>query len=498
MISKEEAKEELRKRKKRAEFKAEALCHPKQRRLVQSIVSGVIRFICALAGRQSGKSFSGVMAALLVAWVTPRVNIIYVSSTYSTCQKMAFLPARDMVQDYCLPATPRYGNAPAIEFANGSVIYFIGADSEKAIGRLRGTPNLVMCIIDESGVYGDEMLASMIKAVSPGLRPRAGKLVIMGTPPKGRTTGTAIDISNNPAYEQHRFDYRDNDRVPSFVDVEKIIDEDLAAQGVDRSSSYFKNEYLAEVSVDDSERVYAFDDSRNYFDKGGGAEVITQNAAIYMRVGVGPNDVIGLLQWEDDDSTIYHTREIVTRSEEMIGTLLRRWYDDYLPAIVVAYAGEHEQSIKTLQHRYFDVPIQAADKSAVTQQIADLNDFLRSGRLRTFRGSQFSIDVKLPVWEKKIVNGKIDEAGTDAHGSIAAMRNGVIAVRPLLPLPRVHVTPAAVAAQKAAEERRRRMQGEQRTFRRRPPAERLDDATAESYGDERYDPGDDEDGSAWG
>jgi hypothetical protein len=408
---------------------------------------------------------------------------------------MAFLPARDMVDDFKLPATAVYGNSPAIKFDNGSVIYFIGADSEKAIGRLRGTPNLVLCIIDESGVYADDMLASMIKAVGPGLRPRGGKIVIMGTPPEGRSSGTAIDISNNPVYEQHRFDYLDNDRVPSFADVEKLIDEDLAAQlpGLTREerrrSSYFLREYKGLVAVDDAELVYSFSEA-NIGEPDDDVYLSGMSSVVAGHVGVMELDAAVLLQWLDDDDMLYVTDEIVG-NEAAVMDRVALWDSSRNPSAIEIYAGEKPGSIKALRARYGDLPIVEPVPAAVNQQIADLNAALRSGRLMTFRGSRFERDVKLPTWVDKIVNGKVDDAGSKKSFVVPAVRYGVLAARPLLP-ERRRLTRAERARQLAEAQRRARIADEQRKF-SKVSAATLREREMESYGDDRYDSGDDGD-----
>jgi hypothetical protein len=86
----------------------------------------------------------------------------------------------------------------------------------------------------------------------------------MGTPSLDGPSGTFYDITENPEYKQHRFSYKDNDRVPSFADAEALIDEDLRAQNCTRESAYFLREYLARFAVEMSERLYKFTEANTY------------------------------------------------------------------------------------------------------------------------------------------------------------------------------------------------------------------------------------------
>src|SRR3954471_22503306 len=153
------------------------VCHRKQAKLVTALVLGPRRNIVALAGRQSGKSFGGsALAPMLCVLAQPGVNAIVVTATDASCEKMAFLPAVELNRTLGLGGKATYAQGDrSMSFPNGSVVYYLGAHNQRTIDRLRGTPNLILCLIDEAGIYASDMLAEMIKAVRPGLRPRRGK-----------------------------------------------------------------------------------------------------------------------------------------------------------------------------------------------------------------------------------------------------------------------------------------------------------------------------------
>lgn len=396
--------------------KVRDVCHPKQASLVESLVLGPARNVCALAGRQSGKSYGAALAVLLIAAAVPSVNLIYVASTHATCKKMAFLPAVTMNREHGIGGTPRYGQELAITFANGSAVYFLGADSEKTIERLRGVPNLVMCVIDEASVYAPDALAEMIKTVRPGLRPRRGKLVVMGTGSKQGRQGTWVDITESAEYEQHRFDYRDNDKVPSHADVEATIDEDLRAQfpgmtpAEARQTAWFLREYLAQHAVELAEMVYQITEA-NLVDE------IPEEHEQYATggdIGVSAHDALVSAGWSGEGREVY----VVDQEEESgqdstaCAAMVNEHNELRHPLFVALDAGGlGSKTIRTVEALYPDVPVMEAEKPAIGVQVRAFNTLASGGRLKIRRGSKLALELVGPTWVDGIVGGKIDEHG---------------------------------------------------------------------------------------
>jgi hypothetical protein len=361
----------------------------------------------------------------------PGTNLIYVTATSESCQKMAFDPAAKLVTDYELDCRPYYNNH-SIKFANGSNVYYLGADNPKTIGRLRGTPNLISCGIDEAGVYKSDTLKAIIQAVRPGLRPRAGLLWVGGTPSLDGPHGTWYDITQSDKFKQHYFDYRDNDRVPSFADAEQLIDEDLASQGFTRQSAYFLREYLAEFAIDLSERVYQFSEEKNLY------TVLPSSLTSFLvcgDTGVKDADALGVLGWSATDPTVYLVKEFIKRGQDVddLAQILVQLWAEYKPIKIVLDAGANLKSILTLQNRYRDIPIEAAIKPAINQQIAETNNFLRTGQFKCLRSSRFAKEVRLPVWQDGKVGGKVNEDGPRKSDIVPGIRYGLISARPFLP-----------------------------------------------------------------
>lgn len=421
----------------RPTIKIRDVCHPKQATLVESLVLGRARNVVAGAGRQSGKSHGAALAALLVAAGVPGINLIYVASTHATCKKMAFLPAVTINRELGLGGHPAYGQELAVAFPNGSAVYFLGADSEKTIERLRGVPNLVMCIIDEASVYAPDALKQMIETVRPGLRPRRGKLVVMGTGSRQGQQGAWYDLKQNPEYEQHRFDYRDNDRVPTHADVEATIDEDLKAQFPElspaeaRATAWFKREYLGEDVIELAEMVYKLTDANLVDALPDGLDTFATGGDI----GVSAHDALVCIGWAGDAESVYVVDQEEASGQDSVACaeMVNAHNRARAPMfIAMDPGGLGQKTIRTVQSLYPDVPVVEAEKPPIGIQVRAVNALLQAGRLKMLRGSQLALELAGPTWIDGVVGGKIDEHGKHSD-LVPALRYLCVKLTPLLP-----------------------------------------------------------------
>lgn len=423
-------------------------CHAKQATLVQSLVLRRSRYVAVLAGRQSGKSHGAVMGALLLAKETPNVAVIYVTSTDASVRKMAYRPAKQINTANAMGGRCVSAPNPSVEFPNGSIVYFIGADGERTIERLRGTPNLIACIIDECGIYESDALKQMIEAVTPGLRPLAGALVLMGTPSLQGAQGAWYDATINERFEQHRFGYLDNDRVQSFADAEALIDDELAALGYDRTSAYFRREYLCEFVVDRAERVYQFTEANLYDgDAPDNLEVFVMGGD----VGVSDSDAVLSLGWRKDSPLVWVDDEDSASGQDALAfaAMVTRVNDKRRPIVIsVDPGGGGMKTILTVRKVAPGIPIKAAEKPPIPHQVRAVNLLAQSGRLRVKRNSKLAMELMRATWKDGIVGSEINEHGPHSD-LVPCLRYAALAATPYLPKIDAHPDAPDVADRKA-------------------------------------------------
>ena len=441
----------------RAAFFRREHYHAPQRELVAAIADTsptAARLISELASRQSGKSFGAGGGALELGEASPGCNIVYIAATFDSCSRMGFKPAKAMAEAFDLGCRI---TDMQIETPSGCTIYFLGANTEKFIDRLRGIPNLVAAIIDECGIYKSDDLRTMIETLVPGLRPRRGKLVLMGTPSKGGKQGTWYDATVSPGWLHLKMSYLDNDRVPSFDDVERLIDEELAALFPQltaeqrRLTAYFLREYGNEDGpqfvVDMSEKVYQLAEI-NLVD-----EIPTglQFHCSAGDLGTSANDSLVCGGWNDRSGRIYITDQEERNAQdtnaytEMVLTHNRARHP---MAIAVDPGGLGKKTIMTVQNMHPTVPIEEAVKGPIGVQTKAANQLLQGAygwRIFILRGSKLARELSTPTWKDGIVGGEIEENGP--HSDLTPpFRYLCIKIRQFLPdltqpLPTITVPP---------------------------------------------------------
>jgi hypothetical protein len=424
---------------KQRQFTPDNLCFPEQAALVREIADpNGPRHIVGLWGRQTGKSHGSQMGALLLALAKSSSDcaIVVITSTSDSIKRMAWTPAKRMRDDYCLPVRPLQ-RPPTMTTNNGCMIYYLGADGDDTIKRLRGIPNLIAVIIDECGTYDSDKLKEIEQTVTPGLRPRAGKIVFLGTPSLQGNQGRWYEITQNPAYSQHRAFYYNNNKVPSASYVEKLIDDELAAlfpwltPEQRRQTAYFKREYMCEFVVDLEEKVYKMTDANlvdyippcKYHATGGD-------------LGITDEDALITLGWNDESMDVYVVFEKAVSGQDTLafGQMALENNEKYRPlAIPTDAGGLGAKVIETVKIMYPDIPIEAAVKPPIPLQVRAVNNLLIPGRLKMLRGSRTAMEMSRPTWPDGKIGDKIDENGPHSN-LLPALRYVIIKITPWLPV----------------------------------------------------------------
>jgi hypothetical protein len=225
----------------------------------------------------------------------------------------------------------------------------------------------------------------------------------MGTPSLAGRAGTWFDITENPHFDHHRFDYRDNDRVPSFADVERLIDEELRAMGLTRASAYFKREYLAQFDVDLNETAFRYHRSVAGYD--GNAPSWLTNYSVGIDPGTRDRTAIQVWGWGERDQNVYHVYEWVTERNAgttwaQIGAELGKINQRWQPHAWYYDAGGSKMTLDTFGRDY-DIPvINAARKADLPGQVARFADLLALGRARIIIDSALESDLQRAQWDR--------------------------------------------------------------------------------------------------
>ncbi|RMF63202.1 MAG: hypothetical protein D6746_03195, partial [Bacteroidetes bacterium] len=135
----------------------------------------------ALCSRRAGKSYSVLVAALVMALSKPGSNVLVIAKTRKQVKGVYWSHLKRLVADYGIRAHFRNVELE-VEFANGSMMSFSGADTEDEIEKFRGQSYDLACI-DEAKSYSPDLLDELLfSVIRPALADRMGTLMLIGTP----------------------------------------------------------------------------------------------------------------------------------------------------------------------------------------------------------------------------------------------------------------------------------------------------------------------------
>ena len=216
--------------------------HPKQREMINGILSSKAKYQIACVGRQFGKSLMGINLALYWAINNNNVKILWVSPVYSQSTKVL----KEIIQAIGGTDIVKSANYSSNEIVlkNGSVILFRSAER---YDNIRG----LTCdygIIDEAAFCKDEAWQEAIKPVFLV----NGKKVLFISTPKGKNwfhglfqLGKSHDHPNYTTYTGSSYDtpYIFHEEIEDAKRTlpDKVFQQEYLAQFIDGGGEVFQN-----------------------------------------------------------------------------------------------------------------------------------------------------------------------------------------------------------------------------------------------------------------
>jgi hypothetical protein len=162
------------------EEKAEQLLaklFPEQRAFVED----PCRRKAALCPRRAGKSFSVLVYAAYICLKRPDSRVLVLARVRRQVKATFWAEFKRINRSYGLGAHCR-NNDLEVEFPNGSMLYFAGADTQEEAEKYRGT-GYDLVAIDECKSFPASLLQELLaEIVEPALLDRRGSVVLIGTP----------------------------------------------------------------------------------------------------------------------------------------------------------------------------------------------------------------------------------------------------------------------------------------------------------------------------
>lgn len=381
-------------------FKLEDYLFDKQLKFVQDPRP----FKVAVCSRRSGKTVACATDLVYTAINTPDVVCLYITLSRNNAKKLIWPEIEKINRKYTLGGTPD-NTELSMKFPNGSIVYLSGAKDQSEIEKFRGLA-LKICYIDECQSFRSYIQDLIDDIISPALMDYAGTLCLIGTPgpiPSGYFADVSGVVQGKEAvsdsWSAHKWTFFDNPWIAkkSGKTHQEVLDRELRRRGVTQADPSIQREFFGQWVLDSDSLWIHYEGDKNHFDILPTVAPRKYNYIMGIDLGYVDADAIAVLAWSDSSPTTYLVEERVVSKQgltELVDAIndLRKMYD--ISKMVIDEGGLGKKLAEEMRRRH-GLPVEAADKQRKQENVAFLNDALRTGRFKASRSSKFAQDANL-------------------------------------------------------------------------------------------------------
>lgn len=360
-------------------------------------------FKVAVCSRRSGKTVACAAHMVRTALDTAGVVCLYITLSRNNAKKLIWPELQKINRNYGLNATEDMTEL-SMQFPNGSIIYCSGAKDASEIEKFRGLA-LKLCYIDECQSFRDYIEQLIDDVIAPALLDYDGALCLIGTPgplPVGYFAECAGAVESKQEkstyWSHHGWTFFDNPWIviKSKKTHQEGLDRELRRRGVTIDDPSIQREYYGKWQIDSDSLWIHYKPSINNFDTLP-TYATKWNYILGIDLGFNDADALAVLAWHEQDANTYLIEEKVVAQQgltelvEQIQELQTR-YD--ISKMVVDEGGLGKKLAEEMRRRHH-LPVYAADKVRKQENVAFLNDTLRTGKFKARATSNFAQDSML-------------------------------------------------------------------------------------------------------
>lgn len=348
----------------------------------------------AVCSRRAGKTVSCAAHLIDTAINHPEVVCLYITLSRNNAKKIIWREIKKFNKEYQLGGVPNTSEL-SISFPNGSIVYLSGAKDTNEIEKFRGLA-IKLCYIDEAQSFRQYIKDLIDDVLSPALMDYSGTLCLIGTPGP-IPTGYFHDCwSKNSTWSKHAWTFWDNPFIiaKSKKTHQEMLDRELKRRGVTREDPSIQREWFGKWVLDSNSLLLQYSAQVNHFDELPKKLGAPYHYLLGIDLGFNDADALAVLAYSDHDPTTYLVEEGViakqglTELVEQIN-LLRAKYK--FVKMVIDEGGLGKKLAEEMRRRH-QLPVEAADKVRKMENVAFLNDALRTGRFKARQNSKFAQD----------------------------------------------------------------------------------------------------------
>lgn len=372
---------------------------PEQLKFIQDKSSNKI----AVCSRRAGKTIACAADLIDTSLKNPGVVSLYITLSRNNAKKIIWREIKKINRDYALGGIENLSEL-SMTFPNNSIIYLSGAKDTNEIEKFRGLA-LKLVYIDEAQSFRAYIKELIDEVLAPALMDYAGTLVMIGTPPPIPTGYFCESFQNTNGWAKHHWTFWDNPYIvkKSKMPHQAMMDRELKRRGVTTEDASIQREWFGRFTLDSDALLLHYNISKNHFEALPNIMPKKFNYIMGIDLGFDDADAIAVLAWSDNEPTTYLIEEKVVAQQgltELVDQIqvMQKKYD--IHKIVIDQGGLGKKLAEEMRRRH-GIPVQAADKARKMENIAFMNDALRTGRLKAKQESKFAQDTFLVEIDKQ-------------------------------------------------------------------------------------------------
>lgn len=391
MITKSAIEKALKRRQKVTEdhkaFKLEEHLFPEQLSFVQDPSLTKV----AVCSRRAGKTVACAADLVYTAINNPNTVSLYITLSRSNAKKIIWKEIKTLNREHKLNAIENLSEL-SVSFPNGSIIYLSGAKDSSEIEKFRGLA-LKLVYIDEAQSFREYISELINDVLSPALMDYSGTLNLIGTPGPIPSGFFHDCFTKGKTWSKHHWTFWDNPFIikKSKVPHQVMVDRELEKRGVSINDPSIQREYFGRFVTDSDSLLIHYDANKNHY-----IDLPKDNYEYIMGIDLGfkDADAIAIVAWSENSATTYLVEELVVAGQGLteLAEQVKALDSKYKVSKMVIDEGGLGKKLAEEMRRRHHIPVQAADKVRKMENIAFLNDHLRTGRFKAKSASRFAQD----------------------------------------------------------------------------------------------------------
>ena len=340
--------------------------------------------ILVCCSRRAGKSYFCAGAIVKSALKNPGSRIIYINLNFRNAIKQIWNNVIKASEAVGLQIDKSSKNDGEVEWVNGSSLRIKGNSNNAEADTLRGESKVSLVVIDEA-FHQKNMEYAINEVIMPFLADLGDKATILcvGTPPRIPHTYMEKLWSNDKTWRHYHWTAHNNPHIPDF---EKFIEEEVCKpKGLTKDAPFVQREYYGVIGAYDTEAM-VFKNYQTYTELP--TSFIANRIAIGCDWGFSDYNSIITVAYNTQSGEAYvieekkfnkaTVTEIITEVKRSYEAAKNRFGIDDIQIL----CDTNEQSITYELYANQHLPAYNAYKYDKASAIAQLSDWLRSGKIK--------------------------------------------------------------------------------------------------------------------